>query len=916
VSLKSRKSVGVFTTDRALVVQSWDPWIADATGVPESAAVGQGLSRLYPDLATRGLLSRLRRVADGAGVEVLAPAFHKYLLPCAPRDRSSRFERMRQHVTIAPLRSGDLIEGVVVTIEDVTERFDRNRQLSADLDSADEGVRLRAAQRLAESGEAPSLLANALTDESWRVRRIAAEGMADVGGRDVVDTLIEALREHHRDPALLNAALTALAQTREDVVMSIVQLLDLDDADVRTYAVLALGLVGDVRAVPALAGRLDDPDMNVRFHAIEALGRLGDRSVADAIAAIAESRDFFLSFAALDALAEIGEPAVAPRLVPLLEDEMLRSAAAACLGALGAEDVAIPLASLIEQTNFNPRPVAVALANVFDRIEDEFGEGTLISDLARSALTPASAKALIDALPRANDEELRGAAVVLSWMPFDGIDEALAELLNNTAVRNVVAQALAKRGAHAAPIVEEKIVDADPEARKAVAFILGRIGSRTSVAPLVEALRSEREPEVGVAIATALGAIGDDRAFAPLLEMLDHPESAARQAVVSAINSIGHPQMEAAISARLRYESPRVREAAARIAGYFGYASCLRQMVELCDDPETIVRRSAVESLANYDQRPAWSKILEVVAGDSDATVRAAAARALARSMSDESLLALVSATRDTNLWVRYYAVRSLATRRSVHADVLAALAECATRDGTAPVRIAAIEALGAIGAPAMLPVVTLLTQDPQTEVAMAAITALGLFSERATRAALDQTLKGIDVQRQRAALDAVARHGGANEITIVNAVAAIAQDTRDDDLRQHAMRALGAIGNAFAVDALVALGANGRLTGFVISVLSGLNASQASFLRGTLTNGTDRERQLVVDALARMRHSAAGAILAVALEDASPVVRLAAARAIGRLDLYDARARLVTLARTDENAAVRSAAGDALTRG
>ena len=916
MAFKSRKSVGVFTTDRALVVQSWDPWIAEATGIAESAAVGQALSRLYPDLAARGLLARLRRVADGAGVEVLAPAFHKYLLPCVPRDPSSRFERMRQHATIAPLRSGDVLAGIVVTIEDVTERFDRDRQLTADLDSSDEGVRLRATQRLAETGESPNLLANALTDESWRVRRIAAAGMAEVGGRDVVDTLIEAIREHHRDPALLNAALTALTQTREDVVMSIVALLDLDDADVRTYAVLALGLVGDVRAVPALAARLDDPDMNVRFHAIEALGRLGDRSVADAIAAIAESRDFFLSFAALDALAAIGEPAVAPRLVPLLEDEMLRPAVAACLGALGVEDVAIPLASLIDRTSFTPAPIAVALANIFDRLEDEFGEGMLIADLAKGALTPASATALIHALPRANDEESRGIATVLSWMSFPGIDDALAGLLRKTGVRNVAAQALAKRGASVGPIVETLVADADPEVRKAAAFILGRIGSRAWLSPLVEGMRRESEPEVFIAIVTALGAIGDDRAFAPLLEMLDHPESAARQAVVSAINSIGHPQMEAAISARLKSESPRVREAAARIAGYFGYASCLRQMVELCDDPETIVRRSAVESLANYDQRPAWSKILETVSGDFDPTVRAASARALARSQSDESLVALVAAARDANLWVRYFAVRSLGSRRLLHADVLAALAECATRDLATPVRIAAIEALGALGATAMLPVVTLLTQDPETEVATAAIAALGQFSASATQSALLQTLSGMNLQRQRAALDAVARHGTANDVTITSAVAAIAQDTRDDELRRHALRTLGAIGNAFAVDALVALGGNGKLAGVVISVLAELDESRAAFLRGTLATGTERERQLAVDALARMRHGGAGPILAIALNDASPVIRLAAARAIGRLDLHDARAQLIALSKTDENAAVRVAAGDALTRG
>lgn len=290
---RSRRSVGVFTIDRALVVQSWDAWMAAATGIPEAAACGQPIAHLYPELATRGLLARLRRVADGMGVEVLAPAFHKYLLPCSPRDRMSRFDRMRQHVTLAPLRNRDRVEGVVVTIEDVTERFDRDRRLHADLESHDEAVRLRAVKSLAAGGDAPALLANALADDNWRVRRAAADGMADAGGKEAVDTLIEALREHHRDPALLNSALTALARTREEVGAALLALLELDDAEARTYAALALGLIDDMGSAPVLVKHLDDPDANVRFHVIEALGRLGYRGAADAIAAVAESGDFF-----------------------------------------------------------------------------------------------------------------------------------------------------------------------------------------------------------------------------------------------------------------------------------------------------------------------------------------------------------------------------------------------------------------------------------------------------------------------------------------------------------------------------------------------------------------------------------------------------------------------------------------------
>ena len=81
-------SVGVFTTDLALVVQSWDAWLAEASGVAEADVRGRPLVELFPDLEARGLLARLRRVGESGRVEVLAPAFHEYLIPCAPRVRT------------------------------------------------------------------------------------------------------------------------------------------------------------------------------------------------------------------------------------------------------------------------------------------------------------------------------------------------------------------------------------------------------------------------------------------------------------------------------------------------------------------------------------------------------------------------------------------------------------------------------------------------------------------------------------------------------------------------------------------------------------------------------------------------------------------------------------------------------------
>src|SRR5919112_5521163 len=345
----SDNSIGVFTTDASLVIQIWDAALARLTGIAPDAASGRPLVELLPDLEERRLLARFRRVLDEGVVEVLAPAFHRYLIPCSPADASAHFDNMQQRVTIAPLREDGRIVGALVTVEDVTARLERERALSEQLAYADEDTRLGAAQAFArdESLEPARPLLGALTDESWRVRRVAVEGLSRRAAPDAIAALLASVRENHHHLGLLNSALQVLAMSDVDTLSPLVEFLGDDDADLRMQAALALGEQRDVRAVPALLGALEDADPNIRYHAIEALGKLRAPEAAEALAAVAESRDFFLAFPALDALTRIGEAGIAPRVVPLLEDELLREAAADVLGQLGDEETVAPLAALL-----------------------------------------------------------------------------------------------------------------------------------------------------------------------------------------------------------------------------------------------------------------------------------------------------------------------------------------------------------------------------------------------------------------------------------------------------------------------------------------------------------------------------------------------------------------------------------------
>jgi len=139
--------IGVFTTDTQLVIRVWDATLARLTGISEESALGRDLTALLPDLEKRGLLKRFQRSLKEGVVEVLAPAFHHYLIPCAPVNPSKHFEKMQQRVTIAPLRDGDTIAGLIVTVEDVTDRLEHERELSTHLAEGDEAARLQGGRR-------------------------------------------------------------------------------------------------------------------------------------------------------------------------------------------------------------------------------------------------------------------------------------------------------------------------------------------------------------------------------------------------------------------------------------------------------------------------------------------------------------------------------------------------------------------------------------------------------------------------------------------------------------------------------------------------------------------------------------------------------------------------------------------------
>jgi HEAT repeat protein len=877
--------IGILTVDADLVVRSWDTWLAAATGIAAADAIGRPLVEVVPDLAPRGLLPRFAQVLATGEVQVLAPAFHHYLIPCPPRQPSRHFDRMQQRVTLGPWREGGAIAGVIATVEDVTARIDREREL-----------------------------ADGLRADDWKVRRAAVQRLSRDADPDLFQSLIASLRVEHRDFNVLSSALQLLAASDVDLTGPLVALMDDPDPALRMQVALALGERQTAGAVDALIRALGDPDVNVRFHVVEALGRLRAADATDALADIAESDDFFLVFPAVDALARIHDARVVPRLIPLLRRPDITQPVADALGELGGAEAVAPLVDVLNHAG-QAAPIARALARIHERYEDHYAGGALIVAEFQKAITPAGAQRILEAVGSTSTDDLPGLVTVLGWLRGPAVERALARLLGQASVRSAVIEAIVRRDVSAGiiDILVEQLRAEDADIRLAAIVALGRIGDRRAAPALITML--ERQRAEIVAAATALARVGEPASFDALIPLLAHDDATVRQAAIGALNSLGHPDMASRVAVLLASPDPRVRESAVRIAGYFGYAACVDMLIERCADPDESVRRAAVEHLPFLDDP---RSVAELARGLQDPAprVRAAAAQASAHAAATDVRDPLLRASQDVDPWVRYYAVRSLGELRE--ASALPRLSELAASDPAMHVRIAALETIGATADPAALGILLRYAADAEPDLAAAALRALGRVPDDRALGALKHALRSPDPTRRLAAVTGLRSSGSPDAVAALGWTAG-ADD--DQSVMAGAVEALGAVAGrngdaaARAIAALVALTSDAARRDGCVTALARLPASRVTAVAEGLSHPQPEVRRATIDVLARMRQPDASAALRTALDDGDAGIREAAVTALDRLGARGTARRFAQMAREDASRAVRRAAAAALGR-
>ena len=180
----------------------------------------------------------------------------------------------------------------------------------------------------------------------------------------------------------------------------------------------------------------------------------------------------------------------------------------------------------------------------------------------------------------------------------------------------------------------------------------------------------------------------------------------------------------------------------------------VQALIGALKDTNVEVRRAAVRSLANFEDRSAAPALREALR-DSDAEVRASAVEALGDMHDAASADAIAALIKDPHRDVRSHAIEALTDLELTESP--AALLD-ALRDPDADVRHEAAHAVGHFQDARAVPMLRALLEDPNGEVREAAVEALGEIRNEAAIQALIVALKAKDPKVRQAAADALGK--------------------------------------------------------------------------------------------------------------------------------------------------------------
>jgi HEAT repeat protein len=501
-------------------------------------------------------------------------------------------------------------------------------------------------------------IVRALEDESSVVRSHAIT----LAVRYLEPEVLGAMVENDENAVLRNAALEVLERQGPYALPFLREMAGGSNPEASMFAVHVLTGVPDRESIPVLSDLLEHGDENVRLSAIEALGTHGAEEAVPRLCALMEG-SLWQQLAVIKALGLIGDIRAVPLILESLSNEMLVEEAADALGGIASGECIPPLWDLLLHTEQPPvrNRVLLALARALHErraghgaLEERERDGELEAyllgavdapegDLAKAAATVAVTARFETLYPRiaarAVDAGDRGWIGRLFGRFPEELRKNLAALLEHPEpdVRRGTLEIAPVGGAPVAVLLR-RITDEDPGVRMAACRSLGGSRSPEALPALLDRIREAGGEERDAAV-EGLARMPESELvrIAPFLDESLPPEQVLDALAVVEGSSCGGLASE--VAALLSSANREIRLQALRTAGALPESELEHDVLPILDDPDPSVRIEAIDVLVRRGSEAAVPRLISLL--ESDDRVRYHAIRALGRLQAAEAAIPL-----------------------------------------------------------------------------------------------------------------------------------------------------------------------------------------------------------------------------------------------------------------------------------
>jgi HEAT repeat protein len=456
-----------------------------------------------------------------------------------------------------------------------------------------------------------------LSDESERVRERSAEALGRIGDPKAVDALLARL-DHpkemrgKRGSAARGQIALALGRLGEKrALRPLIAVLKDESTQVKRLAAAALGLLGEAAAGNAILPLLEERNRDVIRTAVISLGRLKCAAAVDGILPLLGHKDGRLRSSAAQALGRIGDRRAAPVLKAVMsrdKDAAVRAAAARALGKLGDRSVTGALRAALKDKDH--RIATWAAKSLYD-----------LGD-------PEGLKALLDIFSKGRETRKRHPVCdALAEMGEKAVPIVLEGLVDprNRRLRENSAVAVRYVGAGCMPGVLKLLASPKPDARYAACRALSYFAYEPALKPLLALLGDAR---VGRTAGDALARLGR-RAVPDLIAVARAGRQPALLNAIFAMERMRDHRLVPVLLTLTRHGEAPVRSAAAGALANQAHKDSLPAVVALLKDPENKVRMVVLELLARRPWARAYAPQVTPLLREKSVHVRRRAARAL-----------------------------------------------------------------------------------------------------------------------------------------------------------------------------------------------------------------------------------------------------------------------------------------------